>query len=105
MKRLGCRNLVLFLAVVSAMAGLGDRALNAQTAIKTSPTVNVVRLTNVTSQIWTADFNGDGFVDLAATAPSNGEATAGKVRVAFGSATGTRFVATFDTAFTGHVVG
>ena len=104
MKLMGCRNLVLITCVVLATAGLGDRALDAQGTIKTALTVNVTRLTTLASQIWPADFNGDGFVDLAATMPAGNGASSGKVAVALGDGAGKIF-SPVATSFAGHVVG
>ena len=62
MKHLHTLFLVAVAATLSVMAGLSNADMSA--AVNASPSVSVVRLSNVRGETWPGDFNGDGLTDL-----------------------------------------
>jgi len=102
MKLMGCRNLILLALAVSAMVGLRDHALEAQSG-PPAPTVSVLRNSGLAQTVWPGDFNGDGITDLASTAPRQFGAGPSPVVIALGRGDGT-FNAPRSIGYTGHVV-
>jgi hypothetical protein len=101
MVRLCCRNLVLSLICPLIMAGLGSSAVDAQSG--SSPTVNLRRFV-ISQNVWPADFNGDGFTDLAGSEEPPSRGGTGRVIVLVGNGAG-NFTATNFTSYVGHVLG
>jgi hypothetical protein len=101
MIRLCCSNLVLSLICALIMAGLGSSAADAQGG--SSPTVNLRRFV-IAQNVWPADFNGDGFTDLAGSEEPPSRGGTGRVIVLVGNGIG-NFTATNVTSYVGHVLG
>ena len=101
MKLSGCRKLILLALPLSAMAGLGENSLSAQSA---PPTVSLLRNAGLAQAVWPGDFNSDGITDLAASAPRNWNDPPAAIVVALGNGDGT-FKAPVSTGHSGAVAG
>jgi len=67
MKHVHTLFLVVVAATLSVMAGLSNADMSA--AVNASPSVSIVRLSNVRGETWPGDFNGDGLTDLVILRP------------------------------------
>ncbi len=101
MKRLSCRNLVVCALAVSGMVELTSPLLVAQAA--RSPTIGLRRVP-LSQNVWPADFNGDGVIDLAGSEPPLYRGGGGRVVALIGDGSGD-FAPPLATAFIGHVLG
>lgn len=93
--------LVASALIASGIVGLSDRRVNA--AGSPAPTVSILRNTTLAQTTSPGDFNGDGIMDLAATAPRSAGAPPSPIVVSLGNGIGT-FKAPLRTTATGHVL-